>query len=163
MNPGRITLGVSKPIRVRRFPQVALNNPAPAPRSLQAVAWRRNDWQTIRTLLPYLMEFKGRVAVALLCLTAAKLANVGVPLVMKGIIDSLDAKQAVLALPFALLAIYGLLRLSTTLFAELRDIVFVRVAKRAIRRVPLQVFRHLPSPTLPLPPHPPPPAVPPAT
>ena len=108
-----------------------------------AAAWRRNDWRTIRTLLPYLMEYKGRVATALLCLTAAKLANVGVPLIMKEIIDSLDAKQAVLALPFALLAIYGLLRLSTTLFAELRDIVFVRVAKRAIRRVALQVFRHL--------------------
>ncbi len=83
------------------------------------------------------------MAVALLCLTAAKLANVGVPLVMKEIIDSLDTRQAVLVLPFALLAIYGLLRLSTTLFAELRDIVFVRVAKRAIRRVALQVFRHL--------------------
>src|SRR6185295_10468677 len=100
-------------------------------------------WKTIRTLLPYLLEFKGRVATALLCLTAAKLANVGVPLVMKEIVDSLDAKQAILVLPFALLTIYGLLRLSTTLFAELRDIVFVRVAKRAIRRVALQVFRHL--------------------
>ena len=112
-------------------------------RSSAAAAWRRNDWRTIRTLLPYLLEYKGRVAAALLCLTAAKLANVGVPLIMKEIIDSLDAKQAVLALPFALLAIYGMLRLSTTLFAELRDIVFVRVAKRAIRRVALQVFRHL--------------------
>jgi hypothetical protein len=58
-----------------------------------------------------------------------------VPLVMKEIVDSLDARQAVLALPFALLVIYGVLRLSNTLFAELRDIVFVRVAKRAIRRV----------------------------
>ena len=143
MSPGRITLPVSKPIRFRHFPQVALNKPASAPRSPEAAVWRRNDWRTICTLLPYLLEFKGRVATALLCLTAAKLANVGVPLVMKEIIDSLDAKQAVLVLPFALLAIYGLLRLSTTLFAELRDIVFVRVAKRAIRRVALQVFRHL--------------------
>src|SRR6185503_17424850 len=83
------------------------------------------------------------VATALLCLTAAKLANVGVPLVMKEIVDSLDAKQAILVLPFALLTIYGLLRLSNTVFAELRDIVFVRVSKRAIRRVALQVFRHL--------------------
>jgi ABC-type transport system involved in Fe-S cluster assembly fused permease/ATPase subunit len=122
---------------------VALTTPSSLARSPDTVAWRRNDWRTIRTLLPYLLEYKGRVATALLCLTAAKLANVGVPLVMKEIIDSLDAKQAVLALPFALLAIYGLLRLSTTLFAELRDIVFVRVAKRAIRRVALQVFRHL--------------------
>ena len=116
---------------------------APVPQSSNAATWRRNDWKTIRTLLPYLMEFKGRVTLALLCLTAAKIANVGVPLVMKEIVDSLDAKQAILVLPFALLAIYGLLRLSTTLFAELRDIVFVRVAKRAIRRVALQVFRHL--------------------
>ncbi|HEX4986265.1 MAG TPA: ABC transporter ATP-binding protein/permease [Burkholderiales bacterium] len=106
-------------------------------------AGRRNAWQTVRTLLPYLMEYKARVAAALACLAAAKLANVGVPLVMKEIVDSLDAEQAVRVLPFALLAVYGLLRLSTTLFAELRDIVFVRVAKRAIRRVALQVFRHL--------------------
>jgi ATP-binding cassette subfamily B protein len=120
-----------------------LNNPAPAPQPPETATWRRNDWQTIRRLAPYLLEFKGRVALALLCLTAAKLANVGVPLVMKEIVDALDATRAVLVLPFALLAIYGLLRLSTTLFAELRDIVFVRVAKRAIRRVALQVFRHL--------------------
>jgi ABC-type transport system involved in Fe-S cluster assembly fused permease/ATPase subunit len=123
--------------------QAALNIPASTAQSPPVEVWRRNDWKTIRTLLPYLLEFKGRVAVALLCLISAKFANVGVPLVMKQIIDSLDAKQAVLALPFALLTIYGVLRLSTTLFAELRDIVFVRVAKRAIRRVALQVFRHL--------------------
>ena len=103
----------------------------------------RNDWHTIRRLLPYLLEYKGRVAAALTFLAAAKIANVGVPLVMKEIVDSLDTRQAMLALPFALLVIYGALRLSNTLFAELRDIVFVRVAKRAIRRVALQVFRHL--------------------
>jgi ATP-binding cassette subfamily B protein len=62
---------------------------------------------------------------------------------MKQVVDALDPRQAVLVLPFALLVTYGLLRLSTVLFAELRDIVFVRVAKRAIRRVALQVFRHL--------------------
>ncbi len=80
---------------------------------------------------------------ALTFLVAAKLANVGVPLVMKQIVDALDAKQAVLVLPLALLLMYGVLRASNTLFAELRDIVFVRVTKRAIRRVALQVFRHL--------------------
>ncbi|HXV07906.1 MAG TPA: ABC transporter transmembrane domain-containing protein, partial [Burkholderiales bacterium] len=106
-------------------------------------AGRRNDWAVIRSLLPYLWEYKWRVGLALAFLVCAKLANVGVPLVMKEIIDSLDAQQALLALPLTLLAMYGLLRLSTTLFAELRDIVFVRVAKRAIRRVALQVFRHL--------------------
>ena len=103
----------------------------------------RNDWAVLRSLLPYLMEFKWRVAVALIFLASAKVANVGVPLVMKRIVDSIDARAAVIALPLALLATYGLLRLSTTLFAELRDVVFVRVAKRAIRRVALQVFRHL--------------------
>ena len=78
-----------------------------------------------------------------LCLVTAKFANVGVPLVMKEIVDQLDSQQAVLALPLALLVIYGVLRLSNTLFAELRDIVFVRVAQRAIRRIALTVFRHL--------------------
>ncbi len=120
-----------------------MNHATAVPQPVAAPIRTRSDWKNIRTLLPYLLEFKGRVAVALLCLTAAKVANVGVPLVMKEIIDALDSRQAVLVLPLALLLIYGLLRLSTTLFAELRDIVFVRVAKRAIRRVALQVFRHL--------------------
>jgi ATP-binding cassette subfamily B protein len=115
----------------------------PAARPAQAGSRARNDWAALRSLLPYLLEFRWRVALALAFLATAKLANVGVPLVMKRIVDALDAKQAVLALPLALLATYGLLRLSTTLFAELRDVVFVRVAKRAIRRVALQVFRHL--------------------
>ncbi|MCW5626265.1 MAG: metal ABC transporter permease, partial [Burkholderiales bacterium] len=104
---------------------------------------RRGDWRAVRTLLPYLLEFKGRVAVALVLLACAKVANVGVPLVMKEIVDGLDPSLGIVALPFALLLIYGVLRLSTTLFAELRDVVFVRVAKRAIRRVALQVFGHL--------------------
>src|SRR5258705_10004922 len=94
-------------------------------------------------LVPYLWEFRVRVALALAFLTAAKLANVGVPLILKEVVDSLDAQTAVLVLPLALLAAYGVLRLSTTLFAELRDVVFVRVTQRAIRRVALTVFRHL--------------------
>jgi len=100
-------------------------------------------WNTIRALLPYLWEFKGRVIVALSFLVTAKLANVGVPLVMKQIVDGLGAKHAAAVLPLSLLVVYGVLRASNTLFAELRDIVFVRVARRAIRRVALQVFRHL--------------------
>jgi len=94
-------------------------------------------------LLPYLWEFRGRVVVALLFLTIAKLANVGVPLVLKEVVDSLDLSRAVLVLPLALLVAYGVLRLSTTLFAELRDVVFVRVTQRAIRRIALTVFGHL--------------------
>jgi len=104
---------------------------------------RVGGWNTIRTLLPYLWEFKGRVFLALAFLIAAKVANVGVPLVMKEIVDDLDAKTAVVVLPLLLLLLYGVLRASNTLFAELRDIVFVRVTRRAIRRVALQVFRHL--------------------
>jgi ABC-type transport system involved in Fe-S cluster assembly fused permease/ATPase subunit len=101
------------------------------------------EWRAAATLLPYLWEYRWRVAIALAFLTAAKLANVGVPLVMKEIVDGLDPKLQVVALPVAMLAIYGVLRFSTTLFAELRDVVFVRVVQRAIRRVALNVFRHL--------------------
>jgi len=103
----------------------------------------RGDWRAIRSLLPFLLDYKWRVGIALTFLVSAKIANVGVPLVMKQIVDALDAKQQLVVLPIALLVTYGALRLSTTLFAELRDIVFVRVAKRAIRRVALQVFQHL--------------------
>ena len=116
----------------------ASSHPLPAPPDRAF----RGDWQTVRTLLPYLLAYKGRVFLALACLVLAKLANVGVPLVLKQIVDRLTA-PAELVLPLALLAAYGLLRFSTTLFAELRDVVFVRVTQRAIRRVALGVFRHL--------------------
>ncbi len=103
----------------------------------------RNDWNTIKTLLPYLWEFRGRVVMALTLLIFAKVANVAVPLALKGIIDSLSLKDALLALPIALLAGYGLLRFSATLFGELRDAVFAKVTQRAVRRVALKVFSHL--------------------
>jgi ABC-type transport system involved in Fe-S cluster assembly fused permease/ATPase subunit len=106
-------------------------------------ALRGNEWRVLRLLAPYVLEYRGRVAAALACLVVAKLANVGVPLVMKEVVDGLDAKTQVVAVPVALLAIYGILRFSTTLFAELRDVVFIRVTQRAIRRVALGVFRHL--------------------
>ncbi|MGH8689491.1 MAG: ABCB family ABC transporter ATP-binding protein/permease [Burkholderiales bacterium] len=102
-----------------------------------------NEWRAVATLVPYLWEYKWRVGLALACLVTAKLANVGVPLVMKEVVDGLDPTLALVAVPVALLAIYGLLRFSTTLFQELRDVVFVRVTQRAIRRVALGVFRHL--------------------
>jgi ATP-binding cassette subfamily B protein len=104
---------------------------------------RGNEWRSVQLLVPYLLEFRGRVALALALLVSAKLANVGVPLAMKGIVDGLDAKLQVVAVPVALLAAYGLLRFSTTLFGELRDVVFVRVTQHAIRQVALGVFRHL--------------------
>jgi ATP-binding cassette, subfamily B, heavy metal transporter len=104
---------------------------------------RGNEWRVLRTLLPYVLEYKWRVGFALACLVAAKLANVGVPLVMKDVVDRLDAQTAMLVVPFALLVIYGCLRFSATFFAELRDVIFVPVTQRAIRRVALGVFRHL--------------------
>ncbi|MFA5915694.1 MAG: ABC transporter ATP-binding protein/permease [Burkholderiales bacterium] len=104
---------------------------------------RRNEWRAVGMLLPYLAEYKWRVLLALIFLATAKFANVGVPLLLKRIVDALSPEQQVLALPLALLLAYGALRLSTVLFAELRDVVFVRVTQRAIRRVALTVFRHL--------------------
>jgi len=124
---------------------------------------RRNDWETLRALLPYLWEWKGRVALALACLVAAKVANVGVPIVLKAIIDRLapmaaanpvqgiraaaDAAAAgpgaVALVPAALLVSYGLLRLSTSVFTELREFVFAKVTQRAVRSVALKVFGHL--------------------
>ena len=104
---------------------------------------RLREWRVVPMLLPYLWEYKWRVVAALIFLVTAKLANVAVPLVLKDIIDRLTPTQAVLAVPIALLVAYGALRLSTTLFAELRDLVFIRVSQRAMRRIALSVFRHL--------------------
>lgn len=103
----------------------------------------RGDWQTLRSLIPYLLEFKWRVAIAMTLLVMAKLANVAVPLALKEIIDALDKSHAVLAVPVALVVAYGALRLFSTLFGEMRDAVFAKVTQRAIRRVALQVFEHL--------------------
>ncbi|TMG91883.1 MAG: ABC transporter ATP-binding protein/permease [Betaproteobacteria bacterium] len=115
----------------------------PIPLKDSAAPKRRSEWRAVGMLFPYLWEFRVRVVIALAFLTAAKLANVSVPLILKEVVDSLDAQTAVLVLPLALLAAYGILRFSTTLFAELRDVVFVRVTQRAIRRVALTVFRHM--------------------
>jgi ABC-type transport system involved in Fe-S cluster assembly fused permease/ATPase subunit len=104
---------------------------------------RGNEWKAVGTLLPYLLEFKWRVLLALACLISAKLANVGVPLIMKEVVDRLEGASAIVAVPVALLATYGILRFSATLFGELRDVVFVPVTQRAIRRLALGVFRHL--------------------
>ncbi len=102
------------------------------------------DWHTIRSLLPYLWEFRGRVILAMAFLVLAKVANVGVPLLLKEIVDALDAgRQTVLALPLILLLGYGALRLASSLFGELRDAVFAKVTQRAIRRLALKIFRHL--------------------
>ncbi|MBM3366085.1 MAG: ABC transporter ATP-binding protein/permease [Betaproteobacteria bacterium] len=107
----------------------------------------RNDWATLKTLLPYLWEWKWRVVFAMACLVMAKMANVGIPMVLKEIVDSLtisaQSANALLVLPVALLVGYGLLRLSTTAFTELREFFFARVTQRAVRNIALKVFRHL--------------------
>jgi ATP-binding cassette, subfamily B, heavy metal transporter len=113
------------------------------PTRLEKPLVNRNDWKTVRSLLPYLWEFKGRVTAALTLLIMAKLANVAVPLVLKEIIDALDRPRALMVLPVLLLAGYGALRLCSTLFGELRDAVFAKVTQRAIRRVAIKVFSHL--------------------
>ena len=101
------------------------------------------DRRVLVSLLPYLWDFRWRVALAIGFLVMAKTANIGVPLLMKQIVDSLDKTTAVMAVPFMLLMAYGALRLSSTLFAELRDIVFVKVTQRAMRNIALKVFHHL--------------------
>jgi len=109
----------------------------------------RHDWQTIKTLLPYLWQWKWRVVFALSCLLLAKLTNVAVPMVFKEIIDTFTLpgkntlQQTVLLVPLGLLAAYGALRFSTVLFTELREIFFARVTQRAVRTITLQVFEHL--------------------
>lgn len=103
-----------------------------------------NEWSRLRELLPYLLEFKGRVAIAMAFLVIAKLANVTLPLILKRIVDSLDkSQQDLIVLPLSLLIAYGVLRLSTVLMGELRDLVFGRVTERSMRRVALKVFQHL--------------------
>src|SRR3989442_9698131 len=118
---------------------------SPLPPTDGPAAAVHGDWHTVRTLLPYLLAYKGRVTLAISCLVAAKLANVGVPLVLKQIVDALtlNPDQQMLALPLALLVAYGALRLSTTAFTELREFLFAKVTERAVRTIALKTFRHL--------------------
>ncbi len=101
------------------------------------------DWRTLRLLLPYLWEFKWRGVIALSFLIGAKLAIVAIPIVLKHIVDNLNQPKALLVVPLALLFGYGLLRLASTVLADMRDIVFAKVTQRAVRRVGLEVFKHL--------------------
>ncbi|MEO8654720.1 MAG: ABC transporter ATP-binding protein/permease, partial [Ramlibacter sp.] len=114
------------------------------------------DWATLKRLVPYLWEYKGRVIAALGFMIVAKLANVGVPLLLKQLIDAMsptggraagfqpgEVATAVLAVPVGLLLAYGLLRLSTTLFTELRELVFAKATQGAARRIALETFEHL--------------------
>ena len=121
----------------------------------------RRDWHNLRGMLPYLWEFRGRALLAIACLVLAKLANVGIPLTLKGIVDALGHPQGAaglltggagappelhaqgLVVPLALLLGYGFLKLSAALFNELRDVVFARVRYRAMRRLATKVLGHL--------------------
>jgi len=105
---------------------------------------RRQSWHTIASLLPFLWEFRSRVILAMVCLVIAKLASVGLPLILKEIVDALDRSQNLLiALPAGLLIAYGIVRLASSIFGELRDLIFAKVLQRAIRRIAIKVFRHL--------------------
>lgn len=104
------------------------------------------DWKIIAGLWPYLAEYRGRVVLSVVLLVMAKLATVATPVALKYIVDYLDttsSEQILLWIPVMLVVAYGLLRFGSTLFSELRDAVFARVAERAMRRVSLRVFRHL--------------------
>jgi ATP-binding cassette subfamily B protein len=106
------------------------------------------DWSVVKQIWPYLMEFKARVVLALLCLVGAKVASVGMPFVLKQVVDDLDTQLgetnlAFISVPLGLLLAYGVIRLSNVLLGEIRDTLFGRVTERAMRRVGLRVFEHL--------------------
>ena len=105
------------------------------------------DWQTLGRLLPYFWDYKWRVVLALACMVGAKLANVGVPLLLKQLVDAMSLKpgdpQALLVVPVALLLGYGALRLMTSVMTELRELVFAKATQGAAKRIALQTFEHL--------------------
>ena len=133
-------------MRSRASP-VDFPTPAPQPGALLAPAPARSDWDTLKRLFPYLWDYKWRVMAALTFVLAAKLGNVGIPLLLKTLVDTMSLKpgnvQAVLVVPAALLLGYGLLRLSTSLFTELRELVFSKATEGAARKISLEVFTHL--------------------
>lgn len=100
-------------------------------------------WSVLNNLVPYLSLYWGRLVFALICLVIAKLANVGVPLIFKQIIDQLGTQQAILIAPFTLIAAYGVLKFSVSLFTELREVLFARITHRAVSAISLAVFGHL--------------------
>ena len=109
-------------------------------------AQHKPNWKIIAGLWPYLAEYKGRVILAVSMLILAKVATVSTPIALKYIVDYLDQSRGaemLLWIPLMLVLAYGALRFSSTLFSELRDAIFARVAERAMRRVSLRVFRHL--------------------
>ena len=104
----------------------------------------RRDWHNLQSMLPFLWEYRGRALFALACLILSKVATVGVPVLLKDLVDALQTQpQAALGLPIALLLGYGALRLASALFNELRDTIFARVRYHAMRNVSVKVLEHL--------------------
>ena len=122
----------------------SLSSSVPAP---DVPAGPRSDWRTLARLLPYLWQYKWRVLAVLLFVIGAKVANVGVPVLLKNLIDSMTIKPgdpaALLVVPAGLLLAYGALRLMTSLFTELRELVFAKATQGASRQIALQTFEHL--------------------
>ncbi len=105
------------------------------------------DWATIKTLLPYVLKYPWRVGFALSCLVLAKVSNLGIPIVLKYLIDDLalsaDDPKRLLIVPIALIFGYGALRLASSLFTELREFLFSKVTQHAVRKIAIEVFEHL--------------------
>jgi ATP-binding cassette, subfamily B, heavy metal transporter len=117
------------------------------PAATPTIQQERSDWLTLKRLLPYLLEYKWRVIAALAFMVGAKVANVGVPILLKELVDAMTLKpgsvQSMLVVPLGLLVAYGLLRLSTSLFTELRELVFAKATQGAARSIALKTFQHL--------------------
>ncbi|VVM21061.1 Lipid A export ATP-binding/permease protein MsbA [uncultured Gammaproteobacteria bacterium] len=109
----------------------------------KASDFKTRDIKVLSKLMPYLLKMRTRVILATLFLIVAKLANVAVPVALKGIVDALDQPDVLVVLPLGLLFAYGVLRLSSSLFNELRDAVFARVRYHAMHLIALGVFKHL--------------------
>ena len=142
---GMGTIGVNKqPPELSPMRHHGDSSPPPSPND---PAHKRSDWATLSRLLPYLWQYKGRVVLAIVFMVGAKVANVGVPVLLKNLVDAMALRPgdpaAVLVVPAGLLLAYGLLRLSTSLFTELRELVFAKATQGAARSIALQTFEHL--------------------
>jgi ABC-type transport system involved in Fe-S cluster assembly fused permease/ATPase subunit len=140
------TIGKQKDTGLSPMRSLSPSHPGPAPAPVPGQTGR-SDWATLQRLLPYLWRYKWRVIFALVFMVGAKAANVSVPLLLKQLVDAMNiapgSAQAMLVVPVGLLVAYGLLRFSTSLFTELRELVFAKATEGATRSIALEVFGHL--------------------
>ncbi len=133
--------GETSPPAAASAPGATASGTAASPAPVQS------DWVTLHRLLPYLWQYKWRVIAAIVFMVGAKFANVGVPILLKTLVDAMSLKPgdpaALLVVPVGLLVAYGALRLSTSLFTELRELVFAKATQGAARSIALQTFEHL--------------------